>query len=124
MKAATAETWKAMHPTRLSPAAHQATSRRSTRHQPWHTSNQARRLETRKNTEPTMSGAHTSRYCCWVVRSEASAANVVTLNASVPTSCTAVAHQSMRWGCHANQRRRPGSVEAASDSEMACTYCR
>jgi hypothetical protein len=91
--------------------------------QPWHTSNQARRLATRKQTEPKTSGRQTWCRACAVPTVAKMAANVLTLNSRVPTSCTAVACQPIWPGRNTKTFRRaaPGRLGAAS---TASRYCR
>jgi len=91
--------------------------------QPWHTSNQARRLAIRKQTDPKTSGRQTWCRACAVPTAAKMAANVLTLNSRVPTSCTAVACQSIWPGRSTKTLRRsaPGRRGAAS---TASRYCR
>ncbi len=103
---ATADTPNAIEPARLSAAMRHEMLPTRHDHQPWLTSNQARPLATRKQIEPTMSGTHTRRCACVASRLASSAASVVTLKNTVPTSCTALADQSMRAGSHVQKRRR------------------
>src|SRR5262245_8430528 len=97
---------KAIDPSRLVSAIHQDHDRGRQAAQPWQASYQARRLETRKQTEPTASG----RQMCWFASSAdrlATIANpVLTLKYSVPASWTAVAHQSSRRGWGASTASR------------------
>ncbi len=93
---ATADTPNAIEPARLSAAMRHEMLRSRHDHQPWLTSNQASPLATRKQIDPTMSGTHTRRCACVASRLASSAASVVTLKNTVPTSCTALADQSMR----------------------------
>src|SRR3954462_14749112 len=63
--------------------------------------------ETRKHTEPTASGRHTSRSYDGESIATTSAPNVVTLNATVPASCTPLLHQSALCGCQTTSPGRP-----------------
>jgi hypothetical protein len=63
--------------------------------QPWQASNQASALAIRKHAEPSMSGRQTWCRACVVLAAAQMAANVLTLNSMVPTSCTPVASQSI-----------------------------
>ncbi len=56
MYPATADPMKAIDPTRLSSVIHHASLWGDQASQPWHTSNHARLLATRKHTEPMASG--------------------------------------------------------------------
>ena len=91
--------------------------------QPWHTSNQARALATRKQAEPRTSGRQTWCRACVEPTAAQMATNVLTLNSMVPTDCTAVAIQSIRSGRNTKTLRRavPGRRGAAS---TASRYCR
>src|SRR5690349_20004286 len=97
---ATADTPNATDPARFSAAMRHEMLRVRHDHHPWLTSNQARPLATRKQMDPTMSGTHTRRWACVAIRLVSIAASVVTLKNTVPTSCTALADQSMRPGSH------------------------
>ena len=126
---ATADTPNAIDPARLSAAMRHEMLRTRHDHQPWLTSNHASPLATRKQIEPTMSGTHTRR-CAWVAfRLASSAASVVTLKNTVPTSCTALADQSIRDGSHVQKRsrhhrdRRPSRAQRVGALRV-CTYCR
>ena len=74
--------------------------------QPWQTSNQARALATRKQTEPTASGRHTCRCAAYAVRSAPIATPVLRLKYTVPASWIAVACQWIRRGWKTKNRRR------------------
>src|SRR3954454_24330426 len=67
----------------------------------------ATKPETRKQTEPTASGRHTSRSYDGESIATTSAPNVVTLNATVPASCTPLLHQSALCGCQTTSPGRP-----------------
>jgi hypothetical protein len=96
--AATADTPKATDPARLASVIHHDHSFVRQAAQPWQTSYQARKLETRKQTEPTAWGRYTCWWVAWADRLAAVAVPVLTLKNTVPTSCTPVAHQSIRPG--------------------------
>lgn len=66
-------------------------------------------LAIRKQAEPTASGRHACRRVCSSPRWDQTAIAVLTLKQSVPTNCTAAAHQSARAsGCfQAPLRQRP-----------------
>ena len=65
---------------------HQASELGRQAAQPWHTSNQARTLATRKQTDPKTSGRQTWCRACAVPTAAKMAAQVLTLNSRVPTS--------------------------------------
>ena len=99
--------------------------RRSHDHTPWLTSNHARPLATRKQTDPTMSGTHTRRWAWVASRLASMAARVVTLKKTVPTSCTPLAVQSMRPGSQVQKRNRSWGPEvSACGAFTVCTNCR
>ena len=96
---ATAEMPKATDPTRLRALIHHPMRRGRKAHGPWHTSAHASQLATRKQIEPRASGRHTAWSTAVGPASPTERAwPVLTLKYTVPTSCTAVAHQSMRSG--------------------------
>jgi len=91
--------------------------------QPWHTSNQASALATRKQTDPKTSGRQTWCRACAVPTAAKMAANVLTLNSRVPTSCMAVACQSIWPGRNTKTFRRPAPGRRGAAS-TASRYCR
>ncbi len=118
-----AENPNATDPARFTPVIHQPSDLGRQAVQPWHTSNQASALATRKQTEPKTSGRQTWCRACAVPTVAKMAAKVLTLNSRVPTSCTAVACQSIWPGRNTKTFRRavPGRRGAAS---TASRYCR
>ena len=112
-----------MDPSRFSAVIHQASDLGFQAAQPWHASNQASALATRKQTDPKTSGRQTCCRACAVPTTAKMAANVLMLNSRVPMSCTAVACQSIWLGSHTKTFRRgaPGRRGAAS---TASRYCR
>ena len=88
----------AIEPTMLSIAMAQPRSRGRQLSHGRRTSAKTRALATRKAIDPSMSGVQTRRFS-WVALSACcSASKVLTLNSSVPTSCTTPAHHSGRRG--------------------------
>ena len=105
-----------MDPSRLTSVIHQDHDRGRHATQPWQTSNQASALATRKQIEPIASGRHTYRSAVCAARSTCMATPVLTLKYRVPTSCTALAHQSIRRGWKTKTRRRDGFCAAGAAS--------
>src|ERR1700761_2120215 len=103
-----AENPNATDPARFTPVIHQASDLGRQAAQPWQTSNQASALATRKQTEPKTSGRQTWCRACAVPTAAKMAAKVLMLNSRVPTSCTAVACQSIWPGRHTKTLRRAG----------------
>ena len=95
---------------------HQASDPGRQAAQPWHASNQASALATRKQTDPKTSGRQTWCRACAVPTAAKMAAKVLMLNSRVPTSCMAVACQSIWRGRNTKTLRRaaPGGRGAAS----------
>jgi hypothetical protein len=102
---------------------HQASDPGRQAAQPWHTSNQARTLATRKQTEPRTSGRQTWCRACAVPTAAKMAAKVLMLNSRVPASCTAVACQSIWPGRNTKTLRRAASGRRGAAS-TASRYCR
>jgi hypothetical protein len=102
----------------LASVIHQTSTRGRQASQPWHVSYQASTLETRKQTEPMASG----RQMCWCAvaadRLAAMATPVLTLKYTVPASCTAVDHQSIRPGWK-TKNRRPARLSVAGAASTA-----
>src|ERR1700749_5025279 len=114
-----AENPNATEPSRFTPVIHQASELGRQAAQPWHASNQASALATRKQTDPKTSGRQTWCRACAVPTAAKMAAKVLTLNSGVPTSCTAVACQSIWPGRNTKTLRRggggaPGAAGAGS----------
>src|SRR5436190_22991428 len=86
----------------------------------WPASAYASQLATRKQIDPSASGVHTIRRCCCAVRFCRKAANVVTLKNTVPTSCTAAAHQSTRPGSIPSSNRFGAT---GSGTPIVCGAC-
>src|SRR4029079_10353663 len=107
---------KATDPIRLTKVIHHDHSRERQATQAWQTSNHASALATRKQIEPRASGRHTWWLAASDVRFSRRAVPQLTLKKRVPTSCTAVAHQSIRRGWKTKKRRRvaPDVGRAAS----------
>jgi len=74
---------------------HQASDLGRQAAQPWHASNQASALATRKQTEPRASGRQTWCRACAEPVAAQMATKVLTLNSIVPIDCTPVASQSI-----------------------------
>ena len=75
-----------MDPSRFSAVIHQASDLGFQAAQPWHASNQASALATRKQTDPKTSGRQTCCRACAVPTTAKMAANVLMLNSRVPMS--------------------------------------
>lgn len=65
-----------------------------------------------------MSGAQMRRFCWETVNAVCMAANVLMLNKSVPTDCTAAEHQSMRPGSNDQSRKARSSPASRSSGEL------
>ena len=112
-----------MDPSRFSAVIHQASDLGFQAAQPWHASNQASALATRKQAEPRMSGRQTWCCACAEPTSAQMATKVLMLNSRVPTDWMPVASQSIWCGRNTKTLRRgaPGRRGAAS---TASRYCR
>ena len=116
----------AIEPSRLSATIRHDSERRFRHTQRWQTSAYASSLETRKQIDPTASGAHTRRLLSLVLRPCFIPVNVVTLKNTVPTSCTAAASQSIRAGSQdaGFHRRRPPWCPRSRSTLTVSEYCR
>ena len=118
-----AENPNATEPARFTPVIHQPSDFGRHAAQPWHASNHASALATRKQTEPRMSGRQTWCRACAEPTSAQMATKVLTLNSMVPMDWMPVASQSIWCGRNTKTFRRaaPGGLGAAS---TASRYCR